>query len=110
MTRLFLLLLPLLFSLSEPAMGEYSDFGQSSLAAKTALQIAEEGGRHAGFLKNYTGKSPAELQKGIASLEKQIAEHQAKIANPEKFIPNFKQFDRKRRLHHPLDIAMVEEV
>jgi len=35
MTRLFLLLLTLLFSLSGPAMGEYSDFERSSLAAKT---------------------------------------------------------------------------
>jgi len=36
MTRLFLMLLTLLFSLSGPAMGEYSDFGRSSLAAKNA--------------------------------------------------------------------------
>ncbi len=35
MTRLLLLLLTLLFSLSGPAMGEYSDYGRSSLAANT---------------------------------------------------------------------------
>jgi len=35
MTHLLLLLLTLFFSLSGPAMGEYSDFGRSSLAAKT---------------------------------------------------------------------------
>ena len=34
MTRLFWVLLTLLFSLSGPAMGEYSDFGRSLLAAK----------------------------------------------------------------------------
>lgn len=34
MTRLLLLLLTLLFSLSGPVMGGYSDFGQSSNAAK----------------------------------------------------------------------------
>jgi hypothetical protein len=34
MTRQFLLLLTLLFSLSGPAMGAYSDFERSSLAAK----------------------------------------------------------------------------
>jgi len=34
MTRMFLLLLTLLFSLSGPAMGEYSDFWQSSNAAR----------------------------------------------------------------------------
>jgi len=36
MTRLILLLLTLLFSLSGPAMREYSDFGLSSFAAKLA--------------------------------------------------------------------------
>ncbi|MFQ3582057.1 MAG: hypothetical protein SNJ49_09145 [Chloracidobacterium sp.] len=39
MTRLLLLLLTLLFSLSGPAMGEYSDVGQSSNAAKTAGRL-----------------------------------------------------------------------
>jgi hypothetical protein len=39
MTRLLLLLLTLLFSLSGPAMGGYSDFWQSSLAAKTPLAL-----------------------------------------------------------------------
>ena len=39
MTRLLLLLLTLLFSLSGPAMGGYSDFWQSSKAAKTPLAL-----------------------------------------------------------------------
>ena len=34
-----LLLLTLLFSLSGPAMGGYSDFGQSSTAAKTTPSL-----------------------------------------------------------------------
>jgi len=37
MTRLLLLLLTLLFSLSGPAMGKHSDFEHSSFAAKTPL-------------------------------------------------------------------------
>jgi len=41
MTRLLLLLLTLLFSLSGPAMGGYSDFERSVLAAKTAPQQFE---------------------------------------------------------------------
>jgi len=67
------------------------------LGTKSPLQIAEDGGRHAGFLKNYAEKSPAELQKAIASMKQQIAEHQAKIANPEKFIPHFKQLDPRQQ-------------
>jgi len=39
MTKQLLLLLTLLFSLSDPAMGKYSDFGRSSLAAKTTLAL-----------------------------------------------------------------------
>jgi hypothetical protein len=39
MTRLFLLLLTLLFSLSGPAMGSYSDFWQSSIAANRAMRL-----------------------------------------------------------------------
>ena len=38
MTRLFLLLLTLLFSLSDPAMGEHNDFGRWSNAAKRLPQ------------------------------------------------------------------------
>jgi len=66
-------------------------------AAKTALQVAQEGGRHAGFLRNYVGKSSTELRRAISSYEKRIAEHQAKIANPDKFIPNFKQLDPRQQ-------------
>jgi len=43
MTRLFLLLLTLLFSLSGPAMGEYSDFERSSLAAKRLGTLTRAG-------------------------------------------------------------------
>lgn len=53
--------------------------------------------RHAGFRQNYAGRSPAELQKSIASIEKQIAEHQDKILNPEKHIPNWSGLDPRQR-------------
>jgi len=52
MTRLFLLLLTLLFSLSGPAMGEYSDFERSSLAAKTIEIVAQNGTKITGFTKH----------------------------------------------------------
>jgi hypothetical protein len=59
--------------------------------------IAEAGGRHAGFLRNYEGKPPDELRRGIDSLKKQIAEHQDKIANPEKHIPGWKSLDPRQQ-------------
>jgi hypothetical protein len=42
MTRLLFLLLTLLFSLSGPAKGGYSDFWQSSLAAKKTSEIVKD--------------------------------------------------------------------
>jgi hypothetical protein len=56
MMRLFCILLTLLFSLSGPAMGEYSDFGRWSNAANTAGALGRQGEAaiHAatGFSKN----------------------------------------------------------
>jgi len=62
-----------------------------------AYDIARQGGKHAGFYKQYLNKSNVEIQKGIKSLEKQIAEHQEKIANPEKYIPNFRQLNPRQQ-------------
>jgi hypothetical protein len=47
-TRFFIFLLTLLFSLSGPAMAEYSDFGQNFNAARTELTVI-------GHLKPPTG-------------------------------------------------------
>jgi urease accessory protein UreF len=55
MMRLFLVLLTLLFSLSGSAMGEYSGFGQSSLAAKTTAGAADD---LAGAARAALGKGP----------------------------------------------------
>lgn len=55
MTRLFLLLLTLLFSLSGPAMGMNSEFGRSTLAAKTV------GGGADDVVDLYRFVSPAEF-------------------------------------------------
>ena len=48
MTRLFCILLTLLFSLGGPAMGKNSDFGAWSLAANSGSRIASEVGLNAG--------------------------------------------------------------
>jgi hypothetical protein len=69
----------------------------SDAPPKSALEIAEVGGKHAGFLKNYQGKSPEELRRGIASLQKQIALHKDKIANPDKHIPNWSSLDPRQQ-------------
>lgn len=65
--------------------------------AGDAFKIAQAGGKHAGFLKNYAGRSAGEIQRGITSLEKQIAEHQTKIANPEKFMEGWSKLDPRQQ-------------
>lgn len=76
------------------AAGKTSSGGGTS---EGALETAESGGRHAGFMRNYQGKPPGELRRGIDSLKKQIAEHKDKIANPEKYIPNWKSLDPRQQ-------------
>jgi hypothetical protein len=54
-------------------------------------EAALAGGRHAGLLKNYAGRSAAEIQKGIASLERQAVLHGEKVANPAQFAERWGQ-------------------
>ena len=56
-----------------------------------AYQIAKAGGRYAGTLKNYLGRSNAEIQKALRGCEKQVALHQQKTANPAQFVPDWNQ-------------------
>jgi hypothetical protein len=49
-------------------------------AGKTPLQIAEEGGRHAGFFRQRMSKDANDLLREARSLRQRAAEHQDKIA------------------------------
>ena len=100
--------------MSKPSQKPHTGVLESSAAPNNAFNAAQAGGKHAGFLKNYAGKSASELKSGIASLQKQIAEHADKIANPEKYIPNFKQLDPRQQAallgnKWPSDIARLQE-
>ncbi len=65
--------------------------------ALRTYQIALDGGKHFGFLKNNLVRSKEELMKGISSLEKQIKLHQDKIANPGTHIENWIDLDPRRQ-------------
>ncbi|GIW98371.1 MAG: hypothetical protein KatS3mg111_1704 [Pirellulaceae bacterium] len=83
-------------------------------APRSAFEVARQGGKHAGFLKNYAGKPASQIQKGINSLKKQIAEHQDKIANPGKYIPGFDKLDPRQQQallknKWPSDIVRLQE-
>lgn len=54
-----------------------------------AFQIAARGGQHAGFLRNYAGRSLGEIRSGIRSLGRQIRAHEDKIKDPAKHVTNW---------------------
>jgi hypothetical protein len=62
-----------------------------------AYEAAVAGGRHAGLLQNYLGRSAAQIQRGIASYESQIAQHEAKIADPAKYIEGWAKLDPRQQ-------------
>jgi hypothetical protein len=51
------------------------------LNGKTPLELAEAGGRHAGFLGQRLGKTSGELLREAKTLRRRAAEHQDKINN-----------------------------
>jgi hypothetical protein len=62
---------------------------EDAAATSTAYAEALAGGRNSGFLRNYVGRSQAELERGIRSLQRQIDLHLRKIAAPGDFIENW---------------------
>ncbi|MDR1199322.1 MAG: hypothetical protein LBK94_10010 [Prevotellaceae bacterium] len=55
----------------------------------SAYKTALSGGKHSGFLKNYLGKSPKEINKAITSYQKATNVHLDKIANPNKYVSDW---------------------
>ena len=60
---------------------------------KSAFETASEGGKHAGFLKNYAGKPSSELESGIDSFNKEIEMHDNLIKNPAKYMKEYDKGD-----------------
>ncbi|MEX0139512.1 RHS repeat-associated core domain-containing protein [Massilia sp. LMS1-1-1.1] len=72
-------------------------------AARTATQIAAEGGKHAGQLTQFLKQTPDQLRKTIGSFERQIAKHEGYIADPASHVPNFgalRPEHQSNLLHH----------
>ena len=55
------------------------------------------GGRHSGFLNNYAGRSPTEIQRGIRSIERQIDDHLSWINDPHRKIPKWDELDPRQQ-------------
>jgi hypothetical protein len=83
-------------------------------AAKNAIQIAREGGKHSGQLNQFLKQTPEQLQKTIKSFDKQIANHEAWIKAPTLKVNNFYELrpeHQQNLLHHwQQDIARHNEL
>ena len=92
MTKFFICLLTLLFSLSGPAMGKYSDFDASSLAAKMPAGAADDAakwiwGQNKGVAKSIRqmdqrGWVPAQVTEAIKTGQQFPATILVNKANP----------------------------
>jgi RHS repeat-associated protein len=72
--------------------GKLLKAAKAAKGAGIAFKVAQSGGRHAGFLKNYVGRSPSQINKAINTLQngkRGINVHLDKIANPSKYVPNW---------------------
>ena len=75
----------------------------TAAAGDDIFAVAREGGRHAGFLRNYAGKSADELQSAIRSMQGNIADHAKWLKNPRLKAGNWDSFSathQQNLLHH----------
>ena len=90
MTRLLCVLLTLLFSLSGPAMGEFSDFCRSSLAAKTIPELEISASKYPELAENILNAQKA----GHPDILTHGGDIAANRAAALEGVPNIKPFSR----------------
>ena len=56
------------------------------MADQSAYEIAKAGGRHAGLLHTYQGKSPEEIHRALRTYERQVDLHRQQLRSPERFV------------------------
>ena len=66
-------------------------------ALNSAFEIAEAGGRHAGFLRQARSYSPSEFSSSYRSLSNRLDEHRGFIADPYSHVPDFDSLDPRRQ-------------
>jgi len=80
---------------SPSSSSEHNDMGFNR--TKDAYEIAKAGGKNAGLLRNYAGRSTEEIQKAQRNYEKQVEIHKEKLANPEKYAERWGNMTMKER-------------
>ena len=93
-TALLSIVLAVETKFAQTIRGALSLFGGGSATSEAAVSrpavdIAEGGGRHSGFLRNMSGRPASDLRNGISSAGKNIAEHEGFLAHPESHVKNW---------------------
>jgi len=82
--------------------------------AKLATQIARQGGRLAGQLREFLKQTPGQLKRTVRSFDMQISKHEGWMADPSSKVSNFSQLSpeyQQNVLHHwGRDIARQQEL
>ncbi len=92
----------------------YKGAKRATRVAKSATEVALEGGKHAGQLKQFMKQTPEQLQKTIKTFDKQIAKHEEWIRDPVSKVGNFNELrpEHQKNLvrHWQQDIARHKEL
>jgi hypothetical protein len=99
---------------SKMQIGDVTPSGVAANAQNSAFKVAQEGGRHAGQLKQFLKQDATQLGRSIRKFEKNIANHEKWIADPKSKIPEWNTFSAERQantIHHwQQDIARAQEL
>ena len=71
--------------------------GDPTDEVRDAYAIATRGGKHAGLLQTYAGRSEKEIRKAIRSFERVADLHRRKLANPEQYAEQWEHMSPERR-------------
>jgi hypothetical protein len=62
---------------------------ERDVVERNAYEMARAGGRHAGLLRTYQGKSTEEIERALRSYERQVDLHRQKLRNSEQFVTDW---------------------
>jgi hypothetical protein len=68
-------------------------------AGDEIMAAAQAGGRHAGFLANYAGRSATEIGRAARSLGRHIAKHEEYLKDPASKVKNWGELAARQQQH-----------
>ena len=84
------------------------------MAEGSAYEVAKEGGRHAGLLRTYQGKTVEEIRRALQGYERQVERHRQKMSNPgqcvEEWVRKRLRVQQGLLRHWQEDLARTQEL